>query len=114
MTSRTVGDSYICRRKRTIGQDKPKSVITLNSQHKLMLSKAFSASSDTISTSWSVYDLAYSSAIKTLCMFRVADRPGTKPEWAGCNREGSRGAKRDAIILDRILTSTLITEIGGR
>lgn len=48
----------------------------------------------------------------TNTVFKVADRPGTKPDWAGCSKEGSRGPKCNAMILDRILTSTLIREIG--
>lgn len=77
-----------------------------------MLSKAFSASRDMIATSWSGWVLAYSKAIKTLRMFRVADRPETKPDWAGCSKDGSRKARHDATILDKIFTSTLINEIG--
>lgn len=62
-----------------------------------------------MATSWSGCDLAYS---RTLRMFKVAERPGTKPDWAEWSKEGNNGARCKAIILHRILTSTLIRDIG--
>lgn len=52
VTRRAVGDAYICERNRIIGPENPNCVITLKSQEKLILSKAFSASNDMMAMSW--------------------------------------------------------------
>lgn len=43
VTSHAIGDAYMCRKNCMTGPEKLKSSITLNSQDKLMLLKAFSA-----------------------------------------------------------------------
>lgn len=78
VTRQSVGDTYICCKKRTTCPEKPKAPMTLKSQEKLIFSNAFLAPSEMMAISWSGCDLAYSSANKTLKMFRVAECPRDK------------------------------------
>lgn len=82
VTRRADGEENIFWTNCNSGPVKPIALMTMKSQEKLMLSNAFSASSDIMAMSRSECLLANSRAKRTFRMLRVADRPGINPDWA--------------------------------
>lgn len=83
-----VGAAYMVSIRWMKGPEKPKCCSTEDSQEKLTLAKAFSASRE-IMAIWSlVLDLACLSTVRTLHMLEDADQPWVKPARAGWIRIG--------------------------
>lgn len=74
VTRRAVGEAYIFT-KCKVGPEMPNTLMPMNSQEKLNLSKAFSTSSEIMAVSWSERILANSKARRTV------DIKGGRMSW---------------------------------